>query len=362
MRVLLDTSYAARGASGTGVYVERVTGALRKLGSLEVVEARQRIRLRPGRAGGALGPLRSLLNAALDGLWLHAGLPRAARLAGADVVHHPLPAHSRRIRVPQVVTIHDLAFVGLRDRYDPRWRVLAGRAYRRAASRAEAIVCPSEATAGDVVRLFGSEPDRIVVAPHGPGQVADGDAVAAAGAAAAPAAGPLLFVGDAEPRKNLDGLLTAYAAYRRSADAPADLVLAGTAAAAVPQAAGVVARPGPSREELLHLYRAARALVHPSLHEGFGLTPLEAMALGTPVLAVRSRAIEELCGDAALLVEPDGLADGLERIASDAGLRATLAERGRARAVGFSWAKSARRHVAAYTLAASGAMARPDTQ
>ncbi|HEX5909870.1 MAG TPA: glycosyltransferase, partial [Thermoleophilaceae bacterium] len=107
MRVLIDTSYVGRGPSGTAVYVQQLVRALRAEG-IEVVEAAQRRRLAPG--GG--NPLRSAANAALDQLWLHGGLARAARAAAADVVHHPLPAHSRRIAVPQVVTVHDVAFAG----------------------------------------------------------------------------------------------------------------------------------------------------------------------------------------------------------------------------------------------------------
>ncbi len=116
VRVLIDTTYADRGPSGTGVYIEMITAALRRAGTVEVVEARQRMRLRPG----AGNPLRSAANGALDLLWLHVGLPRAARIAGADVVHHPLPAYSRRIPAPQVVTVHDLAFVRLPRPLRPR--------------------------------------------------------------------------------------------------------------------------------------------------------------------------------------------------------------------------------------------------
>ena len=355
MRVLVDTSYAARGASGTAVYVERVVDALRAEGEVEVVGARQRRRLRAGGRGGRLGPLRSVANALLDALWLHVGLGRAARIARVDVVHHPLPAHSRCIEAPQVSTFHDLAFVRMPDRYDPAWRLLAMRSYRRAALRCRALVCPSEATAGDLVAMLDADRGRVVVARHGPGQ-----AEGAAPASGAAEGGPLLFVGDAEPRKNLSGLLSAYAAYRTGADEPVELVLAGTAAAAAGEP-GVIGRAAAGSDELLALYRGARALVHPALHEGFGLPPLEAMALGVPVLAVRNPGTEEVCGEAALLVEPGALADGLRRIASDAVLRADLAARGRERAACFSWAEAARRHRLAYTLAVGGHAALPDS-
>jgi glycosyltransferase involved in cell wall biosynthesis len=349
VRVLIDTTYAARRRSGTGVYIEQLVQALREGGRVEVVEARQRVRLRPGSEGGPLRPLRRAANVALDAVWLHLGLPRAARLADADVVHHPLPAHSRRIAVPQVTTVQDVAFLHFRGLYDPAWRRLAVRSYRRAARRCAVVVCPTHTTATEVVALLGADRDRVVVVPYGPGQVEGAPPSDAAGAGA----GPLLFVGDAEPRKNLAGLLEAYAAYRGRDEAPAGLVLAGGAASAA-TAPGVTARPGPGDAELIDLYRGARALVHPSLHEGFGFTPLEAMALGVPVLAVRNPGTEEVCGDAALLVAPGELAQGLRRIAADPALRADLARRGRERALSFSWAQAALGHERAYELAARG--------
>ena len=358
MRILIDTTYAARGTSGSGIYIERLVAALRARGAVEVLEARQRLRLRPGSAGGPLRPLRRAANLVLDAAWLHGGLARAARVARADIVHHPLPAHTRRIRVPQVTTVQDVAFLRMGGLYDAAWRRLAARAYRRAARRCAVVVCPTEATAGDVVALLGADRERTAVVHYGPGQ-AEGARPAPAGAGAD---GPLLFVGDDQPRKNLAGLLEAYADYRAGAEDPPDLVLAGSAAAAAGGARGVTARPGPGADELLALYRSARALVHPSLHEGFGFTPLEAMALGVPVLAVRNPGTEEVCGSAALLVEPAGLAAGLRRIASDARLRADLARRGAERARSFTWADSARGHERAYTLALGKSPAPTDLQ
>jgi glycosyltransferase involved in cell wall biosynthesis len=354
MRVLIDTSHASRGPTGSGVYVRELLAALRQLEGMEVVEARQRLRLRPGRAGGPLAPVRTAANLALDALWLHGGLPRAARVARADVVHHPVPAHSRRIAVPQVATVHDVAFLSIPGRYGRAWRLYARRAYRRAVRRCAAVVCPSQATAIEVMGLLRGHPAKLVVAHHGPGQSSAGGPERDA-----EQAGPLLFVGDGEARKNLDGLLVAYAAYRADTAEPVPLVLAGPGAAVANGQPGVEGRPALPAADLDELYRVARALVHPSLHEGFGLTPLEAMARGVPVLAVRNAGTQEVCGDAALLVEPGELTDGLKRIASDGGLRADLVDRGRARARAFSWADSARDHRSAYTLARGRASSEP---
>src|SRR5205807_3399263 len=88
----------------------------------------------------------------------------------ADVIHHPLPAHARGAGVPQVVTLHDLAFERLPESFDRRFRAYAHRAHRRAALAADVVLCVSETTAADARKLWGVAPDRIVVAPLGPGQ------------------------------------------------------------------------------------------------------------------------------------------------------------------------------------------------
>jgi glycosyltransferase involved in cell wall biosynthesis len=116
--------------------------------------------------------------------------------------------------------------------------------------------------------------------------------------------------------------------------------------------------PTPGSEQLTELLLGALALVHPSPYEGFGLTLLEAMGAGVPVLAVRTRSAEEVCGGAALLVEPGELASALARLQADRDLRERLAAEGRERAAAFSWENSARRHEDAYRLALERCRAR----
>ena len=334
IRVLVDTTFALRGHSGTGVYLERITRALADLG-VEVVEAANSARRAPGDGGP-----RSTLNWGTDAYWTAVELPRRARECNADVLHHPLPAYSTAASCPQVVTVHDLAFERLPECFDRVYRTYASRAHRRAARRAQAVVAVSQTTARDAMARWGVDEERIVIARHGPGQEPDTVRRRRDGRPR-----HFLYVGDDEPRKNLNMLREAHRRYAERAGADAlPLVLAGLDEL-------------PDAERLAELYSQAAALVHPSLHEGFGLTPLEAMTTGTPVIAARSPGVTEVCGEAVLYTDrrdPEDLAGRMAAVAADAQLRSDLGERGRRRAAEFSWARSARSHVEAYTLAALG--------
>ena len=341
MRLLIDTTYRLRAPfSGTAVYTERLVEALRRGGEVEVVEAANKRRRPP--AGGGLGSLRNLI---ADWRWTRRELPRRAAEAGADLIHHPLPEYSRSARVPQVITVHDLSFERLPEMFDASFRRYASRAHRRAADRADVVICVSETTAQDVVELWGVPPERIVVALHGPGQELP------ATQRSYPCDQHFLYVGDDEPRKNLDTLLAAHTRYRQAAGHPLPLVLAGSLDYSE---SGVLLERNPSRRRLAELYAGAVALIHPSLYEGFGLTALEAMSVGTPVIAASIPGLLEVCADAAVYVDPadpQGLSATMARIAADPELRRDLSQRGRQRAAGFSWSASAEAHLSAYSMA-----------
>jgi alpha-1,3-rhamnosyl/mannosyltransferase len=310
VRVLVDTTYASRGPSGTGTYLRELIPALGALG-VDVVAAAQHDRYAPGRA--------SLRNLAADVWWTSGALARRAR--GFDVVHHPLPAHTPGAR--NVVTVHDLSFDVHPELFDTRFAAWARLAHARAARAADAVVAVSHTTAADAMTRWGLARDRVVVARHGPGQ--------ALGDVRRGEPRHVLYVGDEEPRKNL-GLLDE--ALERFGDLPL--------------------RRARAEDDLAALHAHALALLHPALHEGFGLTALEALAAGTPVVAYPSLAVREICGDAALYAtDGAGLAHLLRALRDDPALAVAMSDRGRARAAGYSWERCAREHVRAYTLAAT---------
>lgn len=344
MRVLLDTSLLGRGHSGTAVYIQQLARALARSEGVELIEARQRLRLRPGRASRRRSLARSALNAGLDLWWERVALGRAARAVGAQVVHHPLPAHCPRAPCAQAITVHDMAFERFPQSFDPVWRAIASRTHRRAARATDAVICVSRATAREARERLHVADRRIVVAHHGPGQALERRRRREE---------HLLYVGSDEPRKDVTGLLDAYATYRaRLGTGALALVLAGEAARRAGPA-GVLGEPAPDPGRLAELLHGALALVHPSPYEGFGLTPLEAMAAGVPVVALRSDAADETYGAAALTCPPGGLAEALVTVHGDRALRERLSAAGLEHAARFSWAASAERHVEAYRLAIS---------
>ncbi|WP_320670228.1 glycosyltransferase family 4 protein [Patulibacter defluvii] len=359
MRILVDTSYALRGASGTAVYVEQLLAALAEQ-DVDVVALGDEHR--PPPAGGGLGSVRNLAH---DQRWLHLRLPALAARHRVDVVHHPLPAFSPRIAgrgpgapagIAQVTTVHDLAFELLPECFDPRFARWASVTHRRAALRADAVIAVSQTTALDVRERWQVPADRVVVAPHGPGQwhAREIRSGATERGPSVPLTRPyLLYVGDDEPRKDLPTLRAAHRTLTaRLGDAAPDLVLAGRIAGA--PAGGERIAVAPERDQLLALMDGALALVHPALHEGVGLTPLEAMARGVPVVAARAPGVTETCEDAAAYFpprDPDGLADAVERIVAEPRLRERLAQAGRRVAGARSWSAAARAHVEAYRLA-----------
>jgi glycosyltransferase involved in cell wall biosynthesis len=338
VRVLIDTTYSrCAPLSGTAVYIRRLCEELARRDRVDLVEVENRRRRPP--AGGGIGSVRNLL---IDRWWTAVELPRLARRARADIIHHPLPARARLTGVVQVVTVVDLAFERLPELFDRRFRAYARWAHRSAALKAGAVVCISETTAADARSLWGVPPEQIVVASLGPGQ--ELPRVRAERE-------HFLYVGDDEPRKNLRTLLDAYRRYRVQTESPLPLVLAGSAVADGP---GIRAERHPPKQRLAELYAGAVALIHPSLYEGFGLTALEAMNAGAPVIAADAPGVKEVCADAARYADPHDAASfaaAMVEIAAQPAMREQLVERGRARAAEFSWDRCARAHVEAYSLA-----------
>ena len=275
--------------------------------------------------------------------WEQALLPLAARRA--KLVLSPANLAPLTLGRRNVVLIHDAA--ALRH---PEWYSRAYVAYQRAllprlARTAARVITVSEFSRSELIDVLGAPPDRIAVVPNGVDQRFTPDADTEATTNALGLHKPyVLAVGTRIARKNLAGLETAA---RAAADLGAELVAAGSGRAYM-QEEGRTPFLRPlgyvDDEHLPGLYAGAKALIMPSLYEGFGLPVLEAMAAGTPVIAADRAALPETAGGAALLFDPDdpeAAATALTRVLSDPNLAADLTARGRTRASAFTWRATA---------------------
>jgi glycosyltransferase involved in cell wall biosynthesis len=325
---------------GSETYARSLVGALGEGGTLPYVC------LVPADARDAAGGLRAVGMPAPHGSAARraAALTRLAsrrvRVAGVRAVHYPFTIPVPRLGLPFAITLHDLLHRDV-PKAGPHWlRAFRAVAYDRPAQRADAVIVPSEYVRRRASEALGVADERLVVVPHGidhmrfrPG--AEGREPF------------LLYPARAWPHKNHERLLEAFALVRH--DRPdLRLVLTGVGEAWRRPAPGVETRGLLGAEELAPLYRRAAALVFPSLHEGFGQPPLEAMACGCPVACSRTTSLPEVCGDAAEYFDPlvpSDIADGVFRALARAD---ELARRGLERARQFTWERSARAHEAVY--------------
>jgi glycosyltransferase involved in cell wall biosynthesis len=294
--------------------------------------------------------------------WEQCLAPLLLRLAGADVFHGVQSVAPLFCPVPSVITIHDLSPITFPQTFRAHNRIYLTWATRASARRAARILTVSEFSKQEIVRILGVSPERVVVtynacdarfAPPDPA------AVAAFRRRAGLPERFILFLGTLEPRKNLPTLLEAYARIAAATDAPLiigggkgwlyDAIFARVEALNLGQRVRFVGYIDAAEQPLW--YAAATVFVFPSLYEGFGIPPLEAMACGTPVIASTSSSLPEVVGDAGLLVPPtdaEALGAAIVRLLEDAGLRAELRERGLRQARRFSWRTTAERTLAVY--------------
>jgi glycosyltransferase involved in cell wall biosynthesis len=293
-------------------------------------------------------------------VWMQLVLPWILRRVRPDLVHFTNYLAPLACPVPYVVSIHDMTLSLLPGYHTAKKRLLTSTLVPSVARSAHLVLAPSYSTRRDVIRLLGLAPERVRVVPYAPGlgfgpRPLDPERLAVNYGLREPF---FLYVGTLEPRKNLARTLRAFA---RLKEALPDhrFVLVGQQGwnctdvlQEVESSAGRARVLGYVPEEDLPLmYAHAAALVYPSLYEGFGLPVVEAMACGTPVITSRGSSLEEIGGEAAVLVDPldeSALADAMRAVASDAGLAASLRERGLRAAARYDWTRTARETAEAY--------------
>lgn len=367
-RIAIDYTAALTQGAGIGRYTRALVRALlAERGEMEYIVYHARTAARPTLDGIASTPgvaVRALPlpERALAVLWhrLRLPLPVETFIGTVDLVHSPNYLLPPRRRARGIVTVLDLSFLLYPECADRGLVAFLERAVPASVAAADLVIAISEQTKRDLVVLLDVPPERIAVVPLGVDAcfrpVTDAAALAAVRTRLGVTAPFILSVGTLEPRKNLTTLVAAFARLKRSRRWPHRLVLAGRpgwlyedvfrAVERLRLRDEVVFAGYVAETDLPALYSAADAFAYPSLYEGFGLPPLEALACGTPVVCAAAGSLPEVVGDAALLVPPEdeaALAAALERLLEDRALRATLQQRGRERAAQFTWAACAAR-------------------
>lgn len=361
LRIVIDTRHLRD--FGIGTYIRNLLGALSRLD----IENRYILVAHPEDLSelSGLGPNFELApyerrdTDPLDQL----AFPWYLRHFSADLFHIPLNVVSIAMPSPYVVTIHDMSSL-LFDQQRTLRKNFRRYQFRRGLLRAERVIAVSHATREDIEELFRVPSERISVVYNAPDPAFLEDSPA-----------PeqiervleryqvdypfLLYAGTIRPQKNIPRLIEAFAVVRgRLEDHPVyrdlRLIIIGDEISRYPAVRRAVIQTRVEAvvrflgfvplDTLKVFYKTAAAFVFPSLYEGFGLPPLEAMACGTPVVTSNVSSLPEVAGDAALLVNPENVFDiaaGIREVLTNESLRAELIERGRRRARQFSWERTA---------------------
>ena len=266
--------------------------------------------------------------------------PLRRRYSGVDVVHYPLTIALPRLPLPSIVTVHDLQHLDLPQYFRRSELLFRRRAHEGAARRADAVIVPSQFVRRSVVEHLGLPPERVHAVAHGidherfrPGREERERF--------------LLYPGRLWPHKNHARLFEALTLLRRERP-ELELVLTGSGHEGRPVPPGVRVEGQVAPEELVSLYRRAACLVFPSMYEGFGQPPLEAMACGCPVAASRAAAIPEAVGEAAALFDPTDAEDIAAVVSAVLDRPERFTRAGLEHAARFTWAETARRHEQVY--------------
>lgn len=278
--------------------------------------------------------------------------------------HYNIPLIRGKTRL--IVTIHDLIhWIFRKQFFAPHQNLYAAVMLRAAVSIPDRIIAVSEHTKNDLVKHFDADPEKISVIYEAAdlkfSVSRDESAISEVKKKYGINCSYFLFVGSLKPHKNVHRLIRLFRELHKEARTDSVLVLAGRKDSKYPagyeelstlqSGQGVLHLEGIQDEELKHLYQGALALIHPSLYEGFGLTLLEAMGSGTPVIASQSASIPEVTGDAACLVDScqdPAMMQAIRRMETDPVYRSELRERGLRRASQFSWRETASKTLALY--------------
>jgi len=391
MRIGFDYTAAVRQGAGIGRYTRQLLRALVELDTQNeyvLLVAARGVALggdpRPGCRGlGYASELADiatrsnvrvvnipLSDRALAILWHRLRLPLWVELfcGRLDLFHSPDFTLPPTRRASGVLTVHDLSFIRVPDSAHPRLRAFLLQAVPRSVQRADWVLADSECTKRDLIELMGSSAERVQVVYPGVERrfrpIGEAEVLAAVQRRYELPPRFVLALSTLQPRKNFERLIQAYALMSEALRRDVKLVIAGGRGwcydsifemVKTLQMGDAVHFSGyVADEDLPALYSLAELFALPSLYEGFGLEPLEAMACGTPVVTSDVSSLPEVVGDAGLCVDPldvDRLAEAMELVFADAALRQEMIRKGMKRARQFSWEAAAQKLLHLYERA-----------
>jgi glycosyltransferase involved in cell wall biosynthesis len=305
------------------------------------------------------------------------GLPHFAAKDRLDLLHSPCLTAPLRLKCVSIVTIHDMIWYSTNNSKRapaPFKRKLMNWYYylvpKIAARKSSLIITVSQASKDRITRELGIPADKVFVTYEGTNQIfrqiSDVEQISCIRTKYNLPSDYIMGIGSTDPRKNISTLVQAYAQLPANLKTAYQLVIIWTHPLMADKLMRQVKDLGLMErvrflmrvpdDNLVLLYNGASLFVFPSLEEGFGLPPLEAMACGTPVVAGNNSSIPEIVQDAAILVEagdPQEVAQGISKILSDFDLKTELVRKGLKRAADFSWQECARNTINAYIMAYS---------
>jgi len=361
-KIAINATFAHENPTGLGVYTYELVRELLKaecgFDFIVYTSSRELKNLYPNRVTWVTpytSPDFGLKGHLMRLLWQQTILPFKLRMQKASLLYSTVPEGILSLHQKQIITVHDILPIKYPESC-PRMKYYFYYSLPTLLNNSQAIICDSENTKKDIIAYYGikDKPIYVIYAgfnrkrfyPRENGTVQKQYGLK----------NYLLYIGDLRPYKNLERSLEAFARlnlkefkfviggkkdprfYPKVEKKMDELFLKDR----------VVFLDYVPEENLPHLYSEAAAFVFPSLYEGFGLPPLEAMACGCPVVVSNAASLPEICGDAAYYVDPynvESIAEGIYRVLTDEVLRSNLIEKGLERAKLFSWEKSAKEHL-----------------
>jgi len=291
----------------------------------------------------------------LKHFWEQTVLPGLVRKHSCGVLFNPVNTGPVFFSGRSVLFLCDVSFLVNPSWFSKNFSFAYGRIVPMAAKAASAVITISESSKKDIARYLSVKPEKIRVAYPAVEKIfaQDGEKNSEILSLLKVAKPYILFAGSMDPRKNLLNLVRAFVKLKRDTQLPHELIIAGANNVNFKTIDfGIQINEGNIRfigyvndAELKSLYQEAEVFVYPSLYEGFGLPPLEAMACGTPVIVSNTSSLPEVCGDAAYYVDPlniESIADGMRAVLDNEELKSSMRVKGLERASKFRWGNCAK--------------------